>query len=197
MQIQDGSGKGYWTKVDSYNRIHTYSTGLKEISDVSSRSENAYSITTDVITFNSTNEHPWLYMRNDSDLYLYISSVIYSYNGGDTNHDRVMIKRVYRDVPEPTDRYSNDCNQSNLNMGSNNTASLTTYSWDGSGDGMEIDLTDVKQLSTSLIMKGSLLLGNLEGIILPFNSSMLFTYEPEEVGTASISIKLYFNHIRS
>jgi len=197
MQIQDGSGKGYWAKVDSYNRTHTYSTTLKEISDVSSRTENSYSVTTELFTFNSTNEHPWLYIKNTNpSLYMFISSIIYSYNGGDTNHNRVMTKRVYRDIPTPTDRYNNCC-KSNLNIGSNNTALLTAYSWNGSGDGMEIDLTNSTYVSTSLITKGSLPLGDLEGVVLPYNSSLLFTYEPEEIGTASISTKLYFNHLRT
>lgn len=196
-QIQDGTGKGYWAKVDSYNRINTYSTTIKEISDVSTRNENAFSVTTDVYTFNSTNEHPWLYIKNTNpNLYLYISSIIYSYNGGDTNHNRVMTKRVYRDVSVPTDRYD-ECCQANLNIGSGNTALLTAYSWDGStGDGMEIDTSSANNVSTSIVGQGSLTLGDLEGVVLPYNASMLFTYEPEEIGTATISTKLYFNHIR-
>ena len=196
MQLQDGAGKGDWAHIDSYNRLHTYSTTIKEISDISTRHENSYSVTSDVYTFNSTNEHPWLYIVNDNpNLYLYISSIMYSYNGGDTNHNKTMTKRVYKGMDAPTDRY-NDCCQANLNIGSNNTALLTAYSWNGNGDGMEIDITNADNVSTSIVPKGSLTLGDLEGVVLPYNASMLFTYEPEEVGTATISTKLYFNHLR-
>ena len=197
MQIQDGAGKGYWAKVDGYNRFHTYSTTIKEISDISTRNENAFSVTTDVITFNSTNEHPWLYIKNTNpNLFLLISSVMYSYNGGDTNHNRTMTKRVYRNISAPTDRYT-DCCQSNLNIGSNNTGLLTAYSWTGVGDGIEIDTSTANDVSTSLVNKGSLVLGDLEGVVLSYNAAMLFTYEPEEIGKASISLKLYFNHLRT
>jgi len=197
MQIQDGSGKGYWAKVDSYNRVHTYSTTIKEISDVSTRNENAFSVTTDLYTFNSTNEHPWLYIKNtNANLMLYISSIIYSYNGGDTNHNRTMTKRVYRDVPSPTDRYNDYC-QANLNVGSNNTALLTAYSWNGNGDGMEVDISNANYVSTSVVQQGSLTLGDLEGVVLPYNSALLFTYEPEEIGKATISTKIYYNHLRT
>jgi len=196
MQIQDGSGKGYWAKVDSYNRMAAYSTSVKEIADISTRNENAFSVTTNTLTFNSTNEHPWLYLRNDNNsLYLYISSIIYSYNGGDTNHNRTMTKRVYKATSSPTDRYQ-ECCKANLNIGSNNTSLMTAYSWDGStGDGMEIAYTDFDFVSTSIVTAGSLTLGELEGVILPYNAALLFTYEPEEIGTACISVKIYFNHV--
>lgn len=197
MQWQDGSGKGYWARVDNYNRVSTYATTIKEIADISTRKENAFSVTTNTITFNSTSEHPWLYIKNtNNNLYLYISSIIYSYNGGDTNHNRTMTKRVYRISEAPTSRYT-DCCQANLNIGSNNTALLTAYSWDGSGDGMEIDTTDATDVSTSIVSAGSLTLGDLEGVVLPYNSALLFTYEPEEIGIASISAKIYFNNVRT
>jgi len=197
MQIQDGAGKGYWAKVDSYNRFVTYTTTQKEVADVSVRTERAFSVTTDAITFNSTNEHPWLWLKNtNSNLLLFFSSIIYSYNGGDTNHNRVMTKRVYRNPSAPTARYT-DCCSSNMNMGSNNTADWTVYSWDESaGDGMEVDLTSGTNFSTSLVQKGTLTLGDLEGVVVPFNNTILFTFQPEEVGTAAISIKMFFNHNR-
>lgn len=195
MQLQDGAGKGYWAKIDRYNRINCYSTCLKEISYISVANELAFSITTDSITFNSTNEHPWLYVKNtNSDLYLYFSSIMYSFNGGDTNHNRSMIKRVYRNPDAPTARYTECCN-ANLNIGSNNTALLTSYTWDGSsGDGMDVDASSLNNVSTSIVSCGTLTLDDLEGVVLPYNSSLLFTYEPEEIGHASISAKIYFNH---
>jgi hypothetical protein len=59
---------------------------------------------------------------------------------------------------------------------------------------MEIDLSNTSNFSTSIVGKGSLTLQDIEGVIIPFNTTMLFSFQPEEVGTASISIKMYFNH---
>lgn len=127
MQLQDGTGKAYWVKIDSYNRLHTYSTLKPEISDISINRDNAFSITTPVYTFNSTNEHPLLFIKNiNPDLILFFSSIIYSYNGGDTNHDRVMIKRVYSCPGTPTDRYE-EIDPVNIKIRSSNSAMTTTY----------------------------------------------------------------------
>jgi hypothetical protein len=52
--------KGYSNKIDSKNRFHTYSIMQKELAYASLNDENAFSLTTDALTFNSTNEHPWL-----------------------------------------------------------------------------------------------------------------------------------------
>lgn len=194
MQIQDGSGKGYWVKVDDYNRIYCYSTTLPEISYVSTTHQNAFSITTPVYTFNSTNEHPWLWIRNNNpNLMMFFSAIIYSYNGGDTNHNRIMVKKVYPSSPEPTDRY-NEANIKNLTIGSLKTPQLSAYSWNGSGDGMEVDMTGLENLSTSMVPNSSLTLNEIEAVNLEYNATILFTYKPEEIGTASISTKIYFNH---
>lgn len=195
MQLQDGTGKGYWVKIDSYNRLHTYSTLKPEISDISINRDNAFSITTPVYTFNSTNEHPLLFIKNiNPDLILFFSSIIYSYNGGDTNHDRVMIKRVYSCPGTPTDRYE-EIEPINIKIRSSNSAMTTTYGWDGIGDGMEIDLSDANNFSTSMVQKGSLVLNEIEAVALQYNACILISYEPEEIGKASVSTKFYFNHV--
>lgn len=194
MQIQDGIGRGYRTEVDYYNRLHCHCTSITEIGDVSVRTERAYSVTTDNLTFTSTNEHPWLWMKNTNpNLTFFFSSIIYSYNGGNTNYNRSLIKRVYRNPPTPTGRYE-EGSAYNLNFGSNKTAQLTVYKWDGTGDGMEIDLSNTDNFSTSTVQKGTLTLSDIEGVVVPYNSTVLFTYEPEEIGKASISIKFFYNH---
>lgn len=195
MQIQDGSGLGPWAKVDRYNRLHVYSTKISEASDISVRSKEAFSVTTPVHTFNSLNEHPWLWIRNDNpEKLLFFSSIVYSYNGGDDNHNRIMIKKVYGSPPTPTERYE-ETNIVNLNIGSLNTPLMTVYSWDGSsGDGMEVDMTDLNSFSTSMVPTSNLILNEIEAVVLGYNASILFTYTPEEIGKSSISAKFYFNH---
>lgn len=185
--------KGYSNKIDSKNRFHTYSIMQKELAYASLNDENAFSLTTDALTFNSTNEHPWLWLKNnDSNLYLFFSSIIYTYNKGDTNHDRSMIKKVYINPPKPTDRFE-ECPPLNLNFGSLNTASIESYCWNESGDGMEVDLSNSHNFSTCII-PGQEILTDIEGVVLPFGTSILFTYEPEEIGKGAISTKVFYNN---
>ena len=194
MQVQSGTGNSQWMEVDSYHRAKTFATKITEFADVSRREEEGYSVSTDALTFNSTNEHPFLFMRNDNtDLLLFFSSIIYSYNGGDTNHNRTMIKRVYHNPPLPTDNYT-ELDPPNANFSTFRNAQMLSYIWDGSStDGMEVDLSNIPNLSTSIVPQGSLTLTDLEGIVLGYKSSILFTFQPEEIGKASVSTKIYFN----
>ncbi|WP_292484648.1 hypothetical protein [Methanohalobium sp.] len=57
---------------------------------------------------------------------------------------------------------------------------------------MTVDLSNTESFSTSLVTT-NLTLENISGIILGYRNSVLFTFEPEEVGKASISTKFYFN----
>lgn len=193
MIIYDGSGKGYSAKVDKFNRLHTTSTIVSEIEYVSLTAGDSYSITTPNYTFNSTNEHPWLWIKNNEpNLTMFFDSIIYSYNGGDTNHNRTLTKRIYRNPPEPTDNYE-VLNSNNLNFGSARVANIVAYSWDStSSDGMEIDLTNTRNTLTSIVQAGTPVLSDVEGMILPFGTSVLISFEPEEIGNASISVKVFF-----
>lgn len=59
---------------------------------------------------------------------------------------------------------------------------------------MEIDLSDANNFSTSMVQKGSLVLNEIEAVALQYNACILISYEPEEIGKASVSTKFYFNH---
>ena len=195
MNIDDGSGRGYRAKVDQYNRLDTYSTTIPEASDVSVRTERAFSVSSDVLTFNSTNEHPFLLIKNMStDLLLYFSSIQYSFNGGNSGGDKSIFKRVYRNVPDPISNFE-EMTPQNLNFGSLKSPDCDVYMWDGSSsDGMVVDTSSKKSLSTTVIGKGGLVLSDIESIVLDVNSSLLVSLQPEEIGKAAISLKFYFNH---
>ena len=97
MQIYDSTGMGYGLSVDKYNRARTFSVSVPEISFISQRNDDAYIITAENITFNSLEEHPIYYLRNDDpEKCLILSSVIYSFNGGNTTFNRKMLKKVYK-----------------------------------------------------------------------------------------------------
>lgn len=196
MELKDGTGTGQKVKIDSYNRIHGYMVRIDEDAFISAETEESFNVTSEVRTFNSTNEHPFFYIKNTHQTKkLIFSTIVYSWNGGDTNYNRAMIKRVYRNPPEPTDNYVSDyCQKGGLNFSTFKEPQIECFYWNGTGDGMTIDLSDYKSISTDFL-KTYFVYRNLGSVILDYNNAILFSYQPEEVGKASISLKFYFNHI--
>lgn len=194
MQIY-GIKKQIGVDVNDDLMLLTEATTRSEIEFISAVKSDAYTVTTDNYEFNSTNEHPWLWIENrDQDNDLFLNSIIYSFNGGNDNHNRTLINKLYRNAPEPTDNRT-ELSTTNLNFGSVREPDIKAYSWDGSStDGMEVDTTglDVKNTLTSTVQAGTLVLSNLDGIVLPFGTKFLISFTPEEIGTASISAKIYF-----
>ena len=194
MIIKDGDS-GYTAKVDQYNRLYTKALVIPEVAYISTDTQESYNVTTPPLTFNSENEHPMLLLQNKrSDLTLILTTITYSWNGGNTNHDRAIIKRVYRNPPVPTDNYEMG-NCANTNFGSSKEPQSDCYIWDEStSDGMTIDLSGIVNMSTDIINSSPVLYDSLEAWRLTYNDTILFTFEPEEIGVASVSLKYYFNH---
>lgn len=191
MIVKDAE-TGYSAKIDQQHRILTKAISIPEVAHISADEQESYNATIGPITFNSTNEHPLLYLQNkDNDLYLILSTITYSWNGGDTNHNRAMTKKFYKNPPMPTANYEESlC--SNTNFTSNNSSNANCYRWDEStSDGMDIDLTNSENISTDII---SPYIGydGIEAWRLGFNNSLLVSFKPEEIGVAAISLKYYF-----
>lgn len=192
-QLYDATGRGYGAKVDKHSRLYVRSLSLPESAQISAEKGEGYNITTDILTFNSTNEHAIMFLKNKrTDAELILSTIIYSWNDGDTNHNRSIFKRVYRNPPDPTGNYITKVCQ-NLNFSSAKEPIDECYIWDGNNDGMNIDLTGLESLSTDVV-KGAVAYRGLEDVRLSYNNAILFTFQPEEIGKCSISLKYYFNN---
>ena len=196
MQINDGIGRGYLLKVDSKNRAHVMATRISEIGYVAQTTNDSYTISTNSFTFNSTNEHPIVYIKNtNSTKKLSFTIAHYGWNGGDTNYNRCMIKRVYKNISPPTANYESLVPQ-NTYFESLRTADANVYKWDESAsDGMTVDTSGLSVFSTSCVSSGGVTLSDfIECVILDYNSSILFTYQPEEIGKASLTLYFFFNY---
>jgi len=195
-QIKDGRGTGQLAKIDRYGRLHGYTVNIKEDAFISLQTEEAYNVTSEIRTFNSTNEHPFFYIKNTNpNKMLIFSTIVYSWNGGNTNYNRAMVKRVYRNVSAPTGNFDNiTCNTGALNFSTFKQPALECYAWDGTGDGMIIDKTGKESISTDLI-KTDFTYSDLGSVVLGYNNTIMFSYEPEEIGRCSISMKFFYNHI--
>ena len=74
-QILDGTGTGAKTKVDSDNRLHTFSISEGLSLDAAKNGEN-YNINTGSISLTSANESAVLYIKNNEDKNFVIEDVI-------------------------------------------------------------------------------------------------------------------------
>lgn len=75
MQIDDGTGTGFKARVDSLNRIHTFSIVRTEETDAAA-SARSYVIETGLITLTSANKSAVMYLKNTELLRLFIDGFI-------------------------------------------------------------------------------------------------------------------------
>ena len=129
MTIKDGTGAGYEGKVDSNNRVHTYSVTIGEESQAN-LDGNAYNVNTGDITLTNATETPILYIKNNEDRDLNIQSMIL-YCGTSTGGTATLgVKWVIVRNPTAGTIVSNATAvdiESNRNYGSNNTVLFDSY----------------------------------------------------------------------
>lgn len=76
LQIQDGAGTGYTAKVDKQNRVHVHSVVETSEQEASSNGH-SYNINTGTITLTSASESSVLYIKNNGNAPLHISTIGY------------------------------------------------------------------------------------------------------------------------
>jgi len=188
-QILDGKGDGYKVQVDKDHRMLTKSIIETEEAFIASKDARSYLVSTLVHTLNSTNEHKVLYLRNNSQQYdMRIQTVYLSWNGGSTNHDRVMKWSWYVAPNEPTANHE-EALVGNLNFRSNNIANITAYKWDGVGDGITWDNGIIG--SEELLGNGHSKIENWGTPIIGFNNAVGLAFTGEEIGDFSATVRFY------
>jgi hypothetical protein len=128
MIIQDGSGKGYATKVDSNNRIHTDSVTFGR-SELEVEIGNGYNINTGVINLTSANKSAILYFINNEDDPIVITSMFYLI-GNSTGGTGDVLATVLRNPTTGTlidGAVAAEMPAVNRNFGSSRTLSSNTY----------------------------------------------------------------------
>ena len=128
MSIKDGSS-GYIAKVDSSNRLQTYSVTIDEANQANA-SGDAYNINTGDITLTNAVETPVLYIKNNEDRDLHISAFVLW--AGTSTGGTATLGTKWVVVRNPTggtivDNATGVDIESNRNFGSNNTVLLDSY----------------------------------------------------------------------
>ena len=89
--IRDGRGRGYEVEVNKNHQMLVDAVTQVEEAAIADAFGLTFTITTNVVTLNSTNQHLLLYMKNTSSKRkLYNATLEIGYNGGSTNHNRCM-----------------------------------------------------------------------------------------------------------
>jgi hypothetical protein len=195
MVIKDGTGSGKRVQVNSSNQLVTnavVSTDYHYNSDALGR---AYStIINEVTLSNTANDYTvMLYKNLDPSLQFHINKIYVSWNGGSTNHNRVVTTRFKLGGIEPTANASIFTPLNNNTRFANN-ALADAFIWNGVGNGMTIATTG--SLVYSAYFPQGMKMVDFEGaFILSFNTTISISMQPEEAGNAGFIMSGYYDEI--
>jgi len=183
MRIDDGTGKGYEVKVTESNRLCTSSVTTSNI-DAAACLGNRYNLNTGDITLTDANKTTTIYLKNNEDNDLVISSFIYNL-GNSTSGTGDGLVEILRN-PTTGDIVTNANNvaiNSNQHFGSSNTLSADVYL----GATSEAAITDGSvSISTRLPSPAGRTLIVLGALILPKGASLAIDYTPPASNTSQI-----------
>ena len=189
MQLIDGKGRGYQAGVDGNNRLLINGVSQTEIAS-SSAAGRAFSAGTPMLSVTST-DGSMLYYANNCSVNARVSKVYIHWNGGDTNHNRVMFISFYKDCSAPSANNTASA-LSNLNWGSGNTASdcVVNY-WDEASTGMTV-ATQGTPVGFVCVAQGQTTMEINDSIIIPNGSTLCVNMRGEEAGEASVIVSMSY-----
>jgi hypothetical protein len=186
--IRDGTGQGNRAKVNNLNELIVGATVQTEAAQAAELGQYYKILVAEVSA--STSEYDVLHIINNSTKIFTLSSIVFSWNGGSTNHNRTAIGRIYSNGTVPTANY-NTLTPINFNLQSPLAAPLLCYGWNGVGSGMT-------QANTGSLMS-SIYYGvgrtealNDDLIVLGYGNSACVSVKAEEAGLMSVSLAGFF-----
>lgn len=181
--IKDGTGASFNAKIDSNNRIQTLSVDIPLVAQKAIDGD-TYVFLTDFLPVTTTEGLMQWFTNNETDKILVIETVQVFFNGGDTNHNRVVKWRAFPLTTEPT------TNTITSPFGNLNSTSAKTFNgvhkyWDGVGTGMTGHVLGPQTAAILIGQSGALFAAKGVQLIGP-GLSIGVTLEAEETGVASI-----------
>lgn len=181
--IRDGSGSGSLARVDANRRLHALAVALTD-DEEANLNEDAYSISTGLLTLTTAGESSVFYLMNNEARKLHIKSVVFSIgpSTGGSASDSCRV-RIYKNPTAGTivDDAVDVSTSSNRNFSSANVLAANIYK---GGEGKTF--TDGLVHLEGLLNPGSRATLSTDEI-LPRGSTIGITYEPPD-GTTSMDI---------
>lgn len=189
-QIIDGTGRGFRVLVDSSNRLHTQAV-TETIVESASEDGRAFNINTGTINLTTANESALLYLKNNGDRDIHISSVGYLL-GNSTGGSGDVILKVIKNPTAGTvvsDAIATDILE-NKNVGSSNIITVDAYK---GGEGKT--LTDGSNFYYSLIAGAARPYVISTGtVVIPKGGSIGVKVTPQ-TGNTSMNIQIFLSAI--
>jgi hypothetical protein len=132
--IKDGTGQGYVAKVDFENRLHVNSVQETAFHH-NAEGDEGYFASSLLCPVTVAGGRMFRMLADEYHLHVYAISM--SWNGGNTNHNRMVQVDVYKGDPLPSANYV-DVTPKNPIFGRPRTPEATMQSWNGVGDGMTV-----------------------------------------------------------
>lgn len=189
-KIIDGTGHSYAAKVDGTGRLATLATTHPKLAHQSELGE-AYRVAVGSFTLPASEAAIARFHITRTGYIFALSKLFVGWNGGNTNHNRAVLFRVYANMSEPSANYTS-ADATNMNTGKPNVSEITRWTWDGVGTGMTV-ASNGTLLAPIYMGQGTTVL-ELEGApIITVGNGFGFTFEAEEIGEASIVLFGYMH----
>jgi hypothetical protein len=189
--IKDGTGRGYAAEVDVNNRLHTKAVTLQELRVISDADQQAYMISTDLLTVPASEANVFWFKFTGANQRIHIEKFWFNWNGGDTNHNRVVIARFWAGMAEPSAN-NEVLTPGNLYFGSVNSPSLSAQGWDGVSTGMTI-ASQGGQMGTALLAQGQTVMEHGGAVVLPKDQIFGLSVQAEEIGKFAFALTFWVN----
>ena len=176
--------------VSNNNQLHTLSETRIALHSYADRRA-AYIFSMPPRTLPGTSEYMMMWFApTDTARHAHVERVIYSWNGGSTNHNRVMTVRLYIGTPAPSAN-AVAFSPGNMWIGDLTPAEGSYYQWNTVGNGMTVASNGVfatgsmySQGQTPYVFDG--------GMVIPNGVSVGLTVQGEEEGDFAISVIGFF-----
>lgn len=188
--IKDGTGSGYLARVTSDNRLETYSIQSPYIEYATSRYQNGWNLNLVSAPLTGGVETIVAQLKNTDSNNAYIWNYLISYNGGDTNHNRVMSFNVKVGTGAPISAYVT-ANIAPLWVNLQKSSTLTGYIWDKTTAGGMVMANAGTTVFSTYVAQGSFLHAVEGSVTLPPGETITYSMIAEESGLASLAIKFY------
>jgi hypothetical protein len=188
--IKDGTGKGFLAKVDDKNRLFTRAINVPIRASKAGMGQ-AFVISLDRVPITATKGLVgWLYNSDDS-RYLAIPQISISWNGGDTNHNRVLEVDFAGGDGQPTTNTKAVVSR-NTKGGDPTALPAVALQWNGVGTGMTgHDVTQHVDISFIAVAQGHTVVETEGAFLVSPKTSISLYARGEELGSSSVSVWSY------
>lgn len=192
LTIKDGSGRGYRAKVDEYNRLLTRTASITQSALVSDRDGLAFTLPAMNYSLGvGAQEYYLLWFKNkDPDRHFHINRYYLTWNGGDTNHNRIVDVRMYVGTGEPSANYV-DFTPGNLNLTSPRVALCEAKLWNTVGNGITVPSAGTKA-QAAYLGQGAVQFDVDGTFIIGYDQIIAISAIPEEAGKVSLIVSGWY-----